>query len=133
MTNLPMTTFGGDGKAPKRRHDPTMSDHNDIEDVEQLKTEIATKKNKQKTLRGFGEAFLKSQIEDLKLEVEEMEDLPTPEEAEMGELARTPRSQFEDCELIDENTKGLIEVHCQEIPKEASDEEVRNSIEEEGI
>jgi hypothetical protein len=43
-------------------------------------------------------------------EVEDLEPLPTPSEAELGELCRVPETQFEELELVDNDTPALIGV-----------------------
>jgi hypothetical protein len=53
-------------------------------------------------------------LDSIEAEIEEaLEDadpLPTPEEAELGELCRTEEApQFRNCELVDSETKSLIE------------------------
>lgn len=41
-------------------------------------------------------------------EVEDLEPLPTPEEAELGELCRVPETQFENCNLLSEEKGELV-------------------------
>ena len=80
---MPMTTFGGDGKASvskKPGHNP-MTDEDNIEDVAQSET---TFEEEFKEFKGWLEA-----------QVEEADPLPKEEEAEMGELCRVPSEERE--------------------------------------
>jgi hypothetical protein len=77
-----------------------MEDHNDIEDVAPFTTEDTAEAQS----RRWDEM-----VADLRKEVEAMPELPTAEEAELGELCRMPKGQFDSCELVDEGTATLIE------------------------
>jgi len=72
---------------------------------------------------------IEDQIADLKETVEDLPPLPTEEEAEMGQLFRTtPKTQFGNCELVDNDTPDLIGVLEEEEPKGVTDEEVRQAV-----
>jgi hypothetical protein len=97
--SLPMTTFGGDGQASiPVSEKPKMFDNSNIEDVEQSETDEA---DFDKAVEEFSQ-WLNEQIEDLP-------DLPTADEAQLGELCKTPTTQFDQCKLVDEGTGDLIE------------------------
>jgi len=140
---MPMTTFGGDGKAPDRsgttrsgteRHNLTMSDETNVEDVAQCETtdnEADTSKGWKQRLEELpetepeGPTIRDDEAERLR---QSLPDLPTEDEAELGELFRVPKGQFEGCSLIDDETPALIEFHS-ERPKGSTDQEVREAIE----
>lgn len=126
MTDLPMTTFGGDGKAPKRRHNLPMTNETNVEDVEQLKNDDTEKGGDTKGILGDIEAEFK----ELSEMAEDLPPLPTEEEAELGELCRVRRTQFDDCELVDDETPDLIGAITEgDGRSEATDEEVRRAVE----
>lgn len=55
------------------------------------------------------EGFLGEEVKELQEEVEDLDDLPTPSEAELGELCRVPsEGQFQFCELVDDDSSELI-------------------------
>jgi len=87
-------------------------------------TEATTEAQSETTGKPAGGDWLEAKVADL-------DPLPTPSEAELGELCRTPSGgQFDQCELVDNTTANLIGAILREdeIP-EASDEDVREAIE----
>lgn len=69
-------------------------------------------------------------LEQIEAEVEDLDPLPTPEEAQLGELCRTTEGgQFEGLSLVDDQTSDLIGVLEEETPKGATDQEVREAVE----
>lgn len=141
-----MTTFGGDGKAPDRsgitrsdagRHNLPMSDETNVEDVAQCETtnnEAGTSKGWKQRLEELpetepeGPTIRDDEAERLR---QSLPDLPTKDEAKLGELFKVPKGQFEGCSLIDSETPALIEFHSEarKGPKGSTDQEVREAIE----
>lgn len=118
---MPMTPSLRDGQAsaskkPGRNLRPMFEDSN-VEDVEQSENNevrfeeygIGDADTAEGQARRAEEAFLEEEINELQEEVEDLEPLPTPSEAELGELCRVPsEGQFQFCELVDEDSPELI-------------------------
>lgn len=67
-------------------------------------------------------------------QVEDLPDLPTPDEAELGQLYKVPEGQFTNCQLVDDTTKVAIDYLEEDelpSPEGATDEEVRRAVEAE--
>jgi SMC interacting uncharacterized protein involved in chromosome segregation len=94
-----------------------MTEHNNYEAVEQFNNDTAEHQSKK----------FDSMVAELRDDVEEMDPLPTPDEAELGELCRQRGVQFKDCELVNDETKSLVS-HLDKVAEQEDEEDDEGSI-----
>lgn len=159
---MPMTCLTTDRKAPKYRQlitGPMTCRKADRKALQSSATNLPMSNEDTNVEDVAQNGSITEAIEDLEQFVDEqLEELPSPDEAELGELCREPHIgdvdtaegqarraeeaadlkppegtegsvQFQDCELIGDEVPDLDAVLNLDKPKGASDEEVREAVE----